>query len=146
MKPDKPILLVEDNEDDALLMKRAMKAAGISNRLSCVEDGQEAIDYLGGSGKFSDRLSYPIPAFVFLDLKLPLKSGLEVLAWKRNQAALEGVVVLVLTSSSEASDLREAYKLGVNSYVVKPAATSELAEFAKAFRTYWMDFNRIPPA
>ena len=126
-------------------MKRALQTAGISNRLSCVEDGQEAIDFLAGSGKFADRSIYPIPAFVFLDLKLPLKSGLEVLAWKRTQAELEGVVVLVLTSSNEASDVREAYKWGANSYVVKPAATSELAEFAKAFKLYWLAYNRIPP-
>ena len=79
------ILLVEDNEDDVFLMERALEGARIVNRLLIVEDGQEAIDYLSGEGKFANREEYPIPALVFLDLKLPVKKGLEVLAWIRGR-------------------------------------------------------------
>jgi len=133
--------LVEDNEDDVFLMKRALKAAAISNALQVVEDGQQAVDYLSGEGAFADRDAHPIPAIVFLDLKLPLKGGLEVLDWIRSQEALEGVVVVVLTSSSEPSDLRRAYALGANSYVVKPPSAQQLVEMAKAFKWYWLEFN-----
>jgi CheY-like chemotaxis protein len=137
------ILLVEDNEDDVFLMKRALKSAGIINPLSVAEDGQQAIDYLAGAGSFGDRVAHPIPAIVFLDLKLPLKRGLDVLAWIREQPTLEGMVVVVLTSSSEPSDLKEAYRLGANSYVVKPPTAGQLLDLAKAFKWYWLEFNQF---
>jgi len=137
------ILLVEDNEDDAFLMKRALKAAGVANPLVVAEDGQEAIDYLSGIGKFSDRMAYPIPALMFLDLKLPIRKGLEVLAWIREQPEFRRLIVLVLTSSNEPSDLSESYRLGANSYIVKPSTSVQLLEFAKAFKEYWLGFNRF---
>lgn len=140
------ILLVEDNEDDVFLMKRALKAAGIVNPLYVAEDGQQAIDYLAGNGAFAARDQHPVPAIVFLDLKLPMKGGLQVLQWIRAQGQLEGVVVVVLTSSNEPSDLREAYKLGANSYVVKPPTAAQLIDLAKAFKWYWLEFNRFEKA
>lgn len=140
------ILLVEDNDDEAVLMKRALKAAGITNPLQIAEDGQKAIEYLDGSGPYADRQTYPAPLFVFLDLKLPYKNGHEVLAWARSQRKLEGVVVLVFTSSSEPSDLRKAYHLGANSYIVKPTSSERLIELAKAFRRYWLEFNHAVTA
>jgi CheY-like chemotaxis protein len=140
------ILLVEDNEDDVFLMKRALKAAGITNALFVVDDGQKAIDYLSGVGEYSDRTSFPFPALVFLDLKLPLKGGLDVLGWIRGQPSLENLVVVVLTSSNEPSDLKEAYRLGANSYVVKPPTANQLIEMAKAFKWYWLEFNEFDPA
>ena|SRR5687767_6891887 len=142
MTTARSILLVEDNEDDVFLMKRALKGANISNPLCNVEDGQQAIDYLSGNGQFADREEYPIPAIVFLDLKLPLRSGLEVLEWIRGQSGFENLVVLVLTSSNEPSDLKRAYGLGANSYLVKPPTAAQLLELAKAFKWYWLEFNR----
>jgi CheY-like chemotaxis protein len=136
------LLLVEDNEDDAFLMKRSLKTAGMDQPLHVAEDGQQAIDYLAGRGPYADRSKYPLPTFVFLDLKLPFKSGHEVLAWIRNQRELAGIIVVVLTSSNQPADLEEAYRLGANSYVVKPAATEQLVQLAVAFRRYWIDFNR----
>src|SRR5690348_7692554 len=91
------ILLVEDNEDDVFLMERALEAARIANPLLVAEDGQGGINYLSGEGKFSDRAKYPIPALIFLDLKLPVKKGLEVLAWIREKSEFEAIVVIVLT-------------------------------------------------
>ena len=136
-------MLVEDNEDDVFLMKRALKAAAIKNPLHVVEDGQQAIDYLAGLGKFEDRAKYPLPSVIFLDLKLPIKSGMEVLSWLRHQPGMEQVVVLVLTSSSEPSDLKQSYKLGANSYLVKPPTVEKLLELAKACKGFWFEFNRF---
>lgn len=136
-----PLLLVEDNEDDAFLMRRSFKAAGIDQPFYVAEDGQQAIDYLAGRGQYSDRSQYPMPSFVFLDLKLPFKSGHEVLAWIKNQRELSEIIVVVMTSSNQPSDLEEAYRLGANSYVVKPPATEQLVSYAEAFKRYWIDFN-----
>ena len=143
MTTHRAILLVEDNEDDVFLMKRALKGANVVNPLLVVEDGQEAVDYLGGAGKFADRESYPLPAVVFLDLKLPLISGHDVLAWIRRQYALESLVVIVLTSSNEASDLSRSYALGANSYLVKPPTPEQLEDLAKAFKWYWLEYNQF---
>ena len=141
MGTDRAILLVEDNEDDIFLMKRALQGARVRNRLYVVEDGQAAQDYLAGMGEYADRSSYPIPAVVFLDLKLPLISGHDVLAWIRRQKELESLVVIVLTSSNEAWDVSRCYALGANSYVVKPPTTEQLEELAKAFKWYWLEYN-----
>jgi CheY-like chemotaxis protein len=134
---------VEDNEDDVFLMKRALKGARVSNPLYVVEDGQQAEDYLSGAGQYADREAYPLPAIVFLDLKLPYISGHDVLAWIRRQKDLEGMVVIVLTSSNEASDLSRCYALGANSYLVKPPTPEQLEDLAKAFKWYWLEYNRF---
>ncbi|HEX7226677.1 MAG TPA: response regulator [Candidatus Binatia bacterium] len=126
MTASRSILLVEDNQDDLFLMKRALRSARIVNPLIVVETGQDAMDYLSGAGKFADRDSYPIPAAVFIDLKLPLVFGHEVLAWIRRRKEFESLVVIVLTSSNEASDLNRCYSLGANSYVVKPPIAEQL--------------------
>lgn len=138
MNEESTILLVEDNEDDAVLTRRALHVARIANPVMHVETGADAVDYLAGANEFRDRAKYPLPAVVFLDLKLPLMSGHEVLAWIRSQRHLEGLVVVVLTSSSEPSDLRRAYSLGANSYLVKPLSAPQLLDLAKAFRWPWL--------
>ena len=140
---NRALLLIEDNEDDVFLMKRALKAARVINPLYVVEHGQEAVDYLSGAGKFADRESYPLPAVAFLDLKLPFISGHDVLSWIRRQKELESLVVIVLTSSNEASDLSRCYSLGANSYVVKPPTPQQLEELAKAFKWYWLEYNQF---
>jgi len=137
------ILLVEDNEDDVFLMKRALKLAGIVNPVHIVEDGQEAVNYLSGQGIYADRISYPLPSVIFLDLKLPILLGLDVLSWIRDQEEFAATVVVVLTSSNEPSDLKKAYRLGANSYVVKPPTADQLLEMTKAFKWYWLEFNRF---
>jgi CheY-like chemotaxis protein len=136
-------LLVDDNEDDVFLMERAIKDAGIKNPMFVVDDGAKAIDYLSGSGAFSDRDKFPLPAVVFLDLKLPYKSGHEVLEWIRQQPELSTLVVVVLTSSNQPSDIRRCYSLGANSYLVKPPTPDQLVDLAKSFRWYWLEYNRF---
>ena len=143
MTTTRTLLLVEDNEDDVFLMKRALKGANVINPLFVAEDGQEALDYLAGAGKFADRDSYPLPAVVFLDLKLPFISGHDVLTWIRRQKDLDSLVVIVLTSSNEASDLSRCYALGANSYVVKPPTPEQLEDLAKAFKWYWLEYNQF---
>jgi CheY-like chemotaxis protein len=143
MTTHRAILLVEDNEDDVFLMKRALQGASVTNPLLVVEDGQAAIDYLSGAGQYHDRTNHPLPAIVFLDLKLPFKSGHEVLAWIREQPELQGLIVVVLTSSGEPSDLSKSYQLGANSYVVKPPTAPQLLEMAKAFKWYWLEYNQF---
>jgi CheY-like chemotaxis protein len=141
MTASRAILLVEDNPDDLFLMKRALQSARIINPLIVVETGQEAMDYLGGTGKFADRDSYPIPAAVFMDLKLPFVFGHEVLAWIRRRKEFESLVVIVLTSSNEASDLNRCYSLGANSYLVKPPTPEQLEARAKAFKWQWLEYE-----
>jgi CheY-like chemotaxis protein len=143
MTTNRAILLVEDNEDDVFLMKRALQGARVMNALYVVEDGQEALDYLGGAGRFADRDSYPLPVVVFLDLKLPYLSGHDVLAWIRRRKELESLVVIVLTSSNEASDLSRCYALGANSYLVKPPTPDQLEDLARAFKWYWLEYNQF---
>jgi CheY-like chemotaxis protein len=140
---NRALMLVEDNEDDVFLMKRALQGARVVNPLYVVEDGQEAVDYLSGAGKFADRDHYPLPAVVFLDLKLPLMSGHDVLAWIRQQREFEALIVIVLTSSNEASDLSRCYALGANSYLVKPPTPEQLDDLATAFKWYWLEYNRF---
>lgn len=139
------ILLIEDNEDDALLMMRALGKAGIEDCVQVASDGQEALDYLTGAGKYRDRARYPMPAVVFLDLKLPKVPGLEVLKRVRERRETKALIVIVLTSSSLPADVSQAYGWGANSYVVKPTAFEQLIEFAGTFKKYWLDFNSMAP-
>lgn len=138
MTEDSAILLVEDNEDDVFFMKHALRTAGVANPVHVVETGAQAIDYLSGIGPFQDRRKYPLPAIVFLDLKLPLMSGHEVLAWIRAQRQLEGLLVVVLTSSNEAADVRRCYSLGATSYLMKPLTARQLLDLAKALNWTWL--------
>jgi CheY-like chemotaxis protein len=137
------ILLVEDSPDDAFFMKRAFKAAGIENPLQVIEDGQEAIDFFTGTGAYSNRRMFPLPGVVFLDLKLPQRSGFEILRTIRGQDSTCGLVVIVLTSSNQGVDIQEAYRLGATSFIVKPPTTDQLQAFAKAFKLFWLSFNRF---
>ena len=118
--PNQAILLVEDNEDDIFLMRRALKKAEVDLQLQVAMDGREALDYLRGEGRFSDRTLYPIPAMIFLDLKLPYVHGFEVLDWIRQQRSLQKLPVVVLTSSPEERDRQRAHELGARAYLVKP--------------------------
>ncbi len=143
MATNSPILLVEDNEDEVFILKRALKEAGIENPLHIVDDGQEAIDYLTGNDQFEDRTRYPLPTMVLLDLKLPLKSGHEVLAWIRQQGPYQSMIVIVLSSSEEPADIQRAYRLGANSYLLKPTTSEQFVDIVKAFKAYWLDNNRF---
>jgi len=125
------ILLVEDSPDDVFFLKRALRHAQVEADLRVVSNGREAQDYLSGDAPYADRRKHPLPWLVLLDLRMPLMSGLEVLAWIRSRPDLSTLSVIVLTSSLEDSEMQRTFELGVVSYLVKPP-TAEMVE--KAFR------------
>lgn len=135
MKNSGLLLLVEDNEDDVFIFQRAFRRAGLGHPLQVVSDGQEAIDYLAGIGPYADRAAYPLPSLIFLDLKLPRRSGHDVLAWIATQPDLAPAPVIVLTSSAEARDLQRSRELGALHYLVKPPAPEALAELIEMHRS-----------
>jgi CheY-like chemotaxis protein len=133
------ILLVEDDHNDVLLIKRAFDKVKIANPIIVVNDGEEAITYLAGREPYVERA---LPMLVLLDLKLPRKSGHEVLEWLRQQQTLKRLPVVVLTASSESSDVNRAYDLGANSYLVKPVTFDSLVEMVKTLNLYWLILNK----
>jgi CheY-like chemotaxis protein len=139
-----PILLVEDSPDDALLIQRAFRKANLANPVQLVRDGEEAVTYLKGAPPFDDRSRFPLPVFMLLDLKLPRRSGLEVLAWVRQESPVRRLPVVVLTSSRESVDVNRAYDLGVNSYLTKPVGFEALLEMVKNVNLYWLVLNEHP--
>lgn len=141
---DFTLLLVEDDPNDILLIQRALAKGNLVNPMRIVRDGEEAIAYLNGQGDFSRRDRFPLPSLILLDLKLPRKSGLEVLEWLRNQPELRRIPVIVLTSSRESADISRAYELGANSYLVKPVDFDGLLEMVKAIGVYWIILNKVP--
>src|SRR4028118_1326077 len=143
MEPD-TILLVEDNPKDVLLIKRAFRKANVANPLQVVGDGEAALCYLSGKDPYSDRHHYPWPVLILLDLKLPRKSGAEVLAWLKQQPTLKRVPVVVLTSSNEYADINNVYDLGVNAYMVKPVTFDTLVNIVQMLNMHWIIFNEKP--
>lgn len=141
---DGPILLVEDNPTDVLLIRRSLGKANITTPLQVVGDGEVALCYLSGEPPYADRRLSPLPAIILLDLKLPRLSGLEVLQWLRQQPVLKRLPVVVLTTSREAIDLRRAYDLGINSYLIKPVGTEALIHMLHQIHNYWFVLNEPP--
>jgi CheY-like chemotaxis protein len=139
------ILLVEDDANDVYFMKRAARETGILDSLHVAQDGQEAIDYLEGLGEYANRERFPLPYLVLLDLKLPRVMGFEVLTWIRQQAALKSTIVIVFTSSALGPDIDLAYRLGANSYLVKPPTPDRLTEIIARIKQYWLELNRPAP-
>jgi len=138
----KPVLLVEDNPDDTFLIQHAFHSAKLSNPIQPVSDGEEAMAYLSGEGDYADRKRYPLPALVLLDLKLPRKSGFDVLAWIRQQPGLERLPVVVLTCHNEIPDINDAYDLGANFYLVKSVASSALQDMVRTVARIISDGGR----
>jgi len=140
------ILHIEDDANDALLFQHACRKAGAAFDLRAAKDADEAIAYLSGATDFSDRQKYPLPQLILLDLKMPRVSGFDVLAWLRQEKAFKNLPVIVLTSSNHDSDIRRAYDLGANSYLVKPVGFDALVGMVKTIQGYWFDLNQPPRA
>ena len=141
---ERTILLVEDEENDVFFFKRAAKLVGMTELVHVAEDGQQAIDYLKGTGAYANRAQFPLPRLVLLDLKLPYVMGLDVLKWIRAQPEFKTVIVIVFTSSKLAPDIDTAYRLGANSYLVKPSTPGRLQEMLVVIKQYWLDLNEPP--
>jgi CheY-like chemotaxis protein len=133
------VLAVEDEESDAILLKRAFRMAKVLNPLTVVRDGQEAVDYLCGSGPYGDRHKHPMPALVLLDLKMPLMSGFDVLAWIATRPDLRSIPVVVLSSSFSEADMRKAREMGAREYLVKPNGLDQYAKIIQSWHSRWLN-------
>lgn len=143
--PGKSVLLVEDDPSDVRLIQRAFDKLSVSIEMFRLKDGDEAVAYLGGAGPYENRGAHPLPCLILLDIKLPRRSGFEVLEWLRGRpSGLCRLPVVILTSSDHSVDINRAYDLGANSYLVKPQTNAELEQLASQFQTYWLKLNEFP--
>lgn len=132
------VLLVEDDLNDIFLVKRAFKMARIQNPLQVVTDGQEAISYLRGDAKYADRNVYPLPKLIVMDIKMPRKSGFEVLEWVKGDGRPQRLIPIVIVSSSEnPADINRAYELGANAYMVKPVEFRAVEHLFESITQCW---------
>ncbi len=139
------LLLVEDDPNDVELALRSLRKHHLANKIHVARDGEEALDFLHARGQYSERKSSGMPKVVFLDLKLPKVSGLEVLKEMKSDPRLRTIPVVVMTSSREQRDLVEGYRLGVNSYIQKPIDFDQFQGVVKDLGYYWLVINQSPP-
>jgi CheY-like chemotaxis protein len=138
------ILLVEDNAEDAEMTMRALRRSHLANQLRWVKDGAEALDYLFCAGPFAGRDVQRPPKLVLLDIKMPKVDGIEVLRRLKADASTRTIPIVMMTSSNEERDVAEAYKLGVNSYIVKPVQFENFLDTVGKLGLYWVLLNRVP--
>ena len=132
------VLIAEDQETDAYLMKWAFKKVGLDYNFAHVLDGQEAVDYLSGKGHFSDRAQYPFPDLLLLDLKMPRLTGFDVLSWLKSNPPAGKLPVVVLTSSDLPADIQRARELGATDYRVKPSGLEGMVKLAQDLHERWL--------
>jgi CheY-like chemotaxis protein len=132
------VLLVEDDLNDIFLVKRAFKMAHLQNPLQVVTDGQEAINYLKGEAKYVERTLFPLPKLIVMDIKMPRRTGFEVLQWvKGNGGPLRRIPIVIVSSSDNPTDINRAYELGANAYMVKPVNFKEVEHLFESITQYW---------
>lgn len=139
------ILLVEDDEGDQELTRRAMMHGKIKNDLHIVENGEEALEYLLGRGAYQHREKYPLPDLILLDLNIPRLDGKQVLKAIQGDAALRRIPVVILTTSYQESDVQQAYEMGAKSYIVKPVDIDQFTRVVQAIEEYWFQIVILPP-
>lgn len=133
------ILLVDDDPHDVVLIRLAFRKVGIIDTIQLVKNGVEAMHYIRGEGPYSNRSQYPSPTLILLDLKMPQTSGFQVLEWIRKQRQLAEMVVVVMSSSTNEEDIKEAYALGANLYLVKPSRFSDLVKMTGSLKEYYCE-------
>ena len=138
------ILLVEDQQNDVLLIKKAFERGQILNPLFVVNSGEEAMAYLAGDGKYRNRAEYPLPDLLLLDIKMPGLDGFDVLRWVRAQSGFSSLLIVMLTSSDRVYDVNQAYKLGANSFLVKPLDFENYVQTCNVLKQYWLNMNKRP--
>ncbi|MET0262191.1 MAG: response regulator [Rariglobus sp.] len=138
------ILLVEDNPIDVFLFERACSKIKVSFIYHAVPDGGRAIAYLSGVGKYADRLLYPLPNLIVLDIKLPDISGFDVLRWIRSEPDVKYLPVIMFTTSSFETDVAKAYENQVNGYIVKPVDSTLFTEIIQSLENFWLRKNVTP--
>jgi CheY-like chemotaxis protein len=139
------ILLVEDNQMDIVLTLDAFKEARLENTINVVKNGEEALDYMFGRGKYTDRMMYPLPSLILLDLKMPGIDGFEVLRQIKSTPKLKRIPVVILSSSKEEGDRALSYDTGANSYLLKPVSFDGFVEIVKRIDNYWFSLNISAP-
>ena len=137
-------LLVEDNESDVILIQRAFVTAKVLNPLVIVNSSEDAMAYLAGAGRYTNRDEFPLPSLILLDLKLPGLDGFDFLRWLRQQPGIQSTRVVVLSSSDHVRDIDRAYKVGANSFLVKPVDFERFVEVSLALSGYWIWLDRPP--
>lgn len=140
-RESEPLIVVDDSENDAQLLREALEQAEVENPLIHLSNFDETVDYFLGRGKYLDRAAFPLPLVVFLDIHMPGKSGFDVLKWLRRNEKTRGQVVIMMSGSSHPPDIARSYAEGANSYLLKPKSTDELVKILKHFRTYWIGLN-----
>jgi two-component system response regulator len=138
------ILLVEDNPNDVKLALHAFKTHRLANRVQVVRDGAEALEFVFGRGRYAGRRIEDGPRVILLDLKLPLVEGIDVLRQIKADPRTQAIPVVVMTSSKEDRDIAESYRLGVNSYIVKPVDFDQFSEAVRQLGYYWLLLNQPP--
>lgn len=141
-----PILLVEDEPTNVFFFQHAATKVGVTNLVQVAKDGREALDYLEGHGGFEDRIKFPLPGLVVLDLKLPRITGFEVLQRIRANPRLCSLIVVILSSSASGDDINKAYALGANAYLVKPFNITQFIELVRSVKDFWLTHNQAPPS
>ncbi len=137
MDRDLTILIAEDLPDDVQLLREALTRAGIRNPIQVVGDGQEAINYLCGAGPYADRCHHPLPSVIFTDLNMPRMNGFDLLQWLRAHPERSVVPVMILSASARDEDIRKAYEMGANAYLVKPIKLNDLVEVVRTAFEFW---------
>lgn len=138
-------LIAEDDHDTRVIIEAAFKRLDLAVHLHWAKDGQMVIDYLEGNGEFAARATHPLPALVLLDLKMPFVSGMDALRWIRKQKTrIQQLLVVMFSSSDQESDVIEAYREGVNSFVHKPASFAEMMHVLSSIHHYWFACNFFP--
>jgi CheY-like chemotaxis protein len=138
---ERPILLVEDNEDDIMITKRALEKGQVRNKLYVTHDGEEAISFLKKLGRYEKA---PRPGFILLDLKMPKIDGFEVLKEIKKNPDLKSIPVVVLTTSGRDQDVEKSYTLGCNNYIMKPVDFERFIEIVNKIEEYWLIMSEIP--
>jgi two-component system response regulator len=139
------VLLVEDNPADQQLTIRAFKKGRVNVNLQIANDGVEAMEYLRGMEKYADRLAYPIPDLVLLDINMPRMDGKQVLKEIKTDSVLKVIPVIMLTTSDQEKDIIDSYNLGVNAYISKPVRINDFMDVVYKLEDFWFSLNRIPP-
>ena len=131
------VLLVEDDLNDIFLVKRAFKMARLETPLQVVTDGEDAVHYLSGHGKYADRENHPLPGLIVMDIKMPRMSGFDVLEWLKHDSVLRRIPIVIVSSSDRPQDINRAYELGANAYMVKPMNFRAVEALFQSITHYW---------
>ena len=138
------LLMADDDEDDRIMIKDALKEANLNNPIEFVENGEELIGYLKQTGKYSDKKKSPRPGLILLDLHMPVKDGFEVLKEIKSDPDLHQIPIIILTTSKDEEDVAITYNLGANSFIIKPVSFKKLVEIVETIGKYWFEIVKLP--